>query len=48
MFNGVIGWWSDPLTGFHITAVDWFLFFGLFVASLTIWGIVLSDVREAV
>ncbi len=44
----IVEWWSDPLTGMHIPALDWFLFFGFFVASLAIWGIILADIRESI
>ena len=35
------------MAGMHMSAVDWFLFFGLFAVSLTLWGIILSEIRGA-
>ncbi len=48
MLTAVKSWWADPLAGLQMSAMDWFLFFGLFSVSLLIWGIIVSEIREAI
>ena len=48
MFGSFTSWWVDPVAGIHMSALDWFLFFGLFSVSLLIWGVIVSDIVGAV
>lgn len=48
MFTRVKNWFADPVAGIKMSALDWFLFFGLFVVSLLIWGLIIAEVRDAV
>lgn len=47
MFASVNNFWTDPAAGLHGSVLDWFLFFGLFVVSLMLWGLIIAEVRDA-
>jgi len=47
MFANLKAWWNNPYSP-SMSAVGWFLFIGLLLVVLAVWGIVTSHLRAAV
>ena len=43
--EGLTNWLKQPFSSDQ-NAYKWFLFVGLIIVALTLWGIILKDIRE--